>query len=159
MTWASSEKSHTHRLEQLLAAAPTLEGIDAKVQERLVKSAPGDFAALWPEVEHEADAVAHDAEQLLTRRGQTEADALRRILEAQRAAIGKELKGTQLTLFSEAEAVQKEQWDQDRKWMERRLERLAKEIDSEPAELPALYRVATRKLEPVGMVYLWPGTR
>jgi hypothetical protein len=43
--------------------------------------------------------------------------------------------------------------------MERRLDRLAKEIETEPAELPALYRVATRKLEPVGMVYLWPGTR
>ncbi len=154
-----ADRKALDRLEQLLAAAPTLDGIDAKVQERLAKSAAGDFAALWPHVEHEADAVAHDAEQMLARRGATEADALRRILEAQRTAIGKELKGTQLSLFSEAEAAQKEQWDQDRKWMERRLERLAREIESEPAELPVLYKVATRKLEPVGMVYLWPGTR
>jgi len=154
-----ADRKALDRLEQLLAAAPTLDGIDAKVQERLAKSAAGDFAALWPHVEHEADAVAHDAEQMLARRGATEADALRRILEAQRTAIGKELKGTQLSLFSDAEAAQKEQWDQDRKWMERRLERLAKEIESEPAELPMLYKVATRKLEPVGMVYLWPGTR
>ena len=154
-----ADRKALDRLEQLLAAAPTLEGIDAKVQDRLVKSAASDFATLWPHIEHEADAVAHDAEQMLTRRGATEAEALRRILEAQRSAIGKELKGTQLSLFSEGEAAQKEQWDQDRKWMERRLERLAKEIETEPAELPALYRVVTRKLEPVGMVYLWPGTR
>ena len=146
-------------MEQLLAAAPTLEGIDTKVQERLVKSAASDFATLWPHIEHEADAVAHDAEQMLTRRGATEADALRRILEAQRNAIRGELKGTQLPLFGDTDIAQKEQWDQDRKWMERRLERLAKEIETEPAELPALYRVVTRKLEPVGMVYLWPGTR
>jgi hypothetical protein len=124
-----------------------------------VKSAGGDFAALWPHVEHEADAVAHDATRMLERRGQAEAEALRRILDAQRAAISKELKGTQLALFTEAEAAQKEQWEQDRKWMERRLDRLAKEIETEPAELPTLYKVATRKLEPVGMVYLWPGTR
>ncbi len=154
-----ADRKALDRLAQLLAAAPTLDGIDAQVQARLVKSAPGDFAALWPEVEREADAVAHDAVQLLTRRGQTEAEALRRILEAQRAAIGKELAGTQLPLFGDGDVVQKAQWDQDRKWMERRLTRLATEMEREPAELPGLYRVATRKLEPVGMVYLWPGTR
>ncbi len=154
-----ADRKALDRLEQLLAAAPTLEGIDTKVQERLVKSAASDFATLWPHIEHEADAVAHDAEQMLTRRGATEADALRRILEAQRNAIRGELKGTQLPLFGDTDIAQKEQWDQDRKWMERRLERLAKEIETEPAELPALYRVVTRKLEPVGMVYLWPGTR
>jgi ERCC4-related helicase len=154
-----ADRKALDRLEQLLAAAPSLEGIDAKVQERLVRSAPGDFAALWPEVEREADALAHDAAQKLTRRGQSEAEALRRILEAQRSAIGRELQGTQLPLFGDGDALEKTQWDQDRKWMERRLERLAREIETEPAELPELYRVATRKLEPVGMVYLWPGTR
>ncbi len=81
------------------------------------------------------------------------------ITEAQRAAIARELAGTQLPLFGDGDVAQKAQWDQDRKWMERRLERLAAEMEREPAELPALYRVATRKLEPVGMVYLWPGTR
>jgi hypothetical protein len=154
-----ADRKALDRLGQLLAAAPTLDGLDAPVQARLVKSAPGDFAALWPEVEREADAVAHDATQKLTRRGQAEAAALRRILEAQRAAIARELAGTQLPLFGDGDVAQKAQWDQDRKWMERRLERLAAEMEREPAELPALYRVATRKLEPVGMVYLWPGTR
>ena len=154
-----ADRKALDRLEQLLAAAPTLDAIDAKVQERLVKTAGSDFAALWPHIEHEADAVAHDAEKMLERRGQAEGEALRRILEAQRVAISKQLKNTQLTLFTEAEATQKEQWEQDRKWMERRLDRLAKEIEIEPAELPALYKVATRKLEPVGMVYLWPVTR
>ena len=154
-----ADRKARDRLEQLLAAAPTLDGVDARVQERLVKSAPADFAALWPEVEREADAVAHDAAQKLARRGQSEAEALRRILDAQRSAIGRELHGTQLSLFTDHESAEREQWDQDRKWIERRLERLAREIESEPAELPEMYRVATRKLEPVGMVYLWPGTR
>ncbi len=154
-----ADRKALDRLESLLAAAPTLDGIDPKVQARLVKAAPGDFATLWPHIEAEADAVAHDATQDLERRGHAEAEALRRILEAQRAAIGRELKGTQLALFSEAETAQREQWENDRKWMERRLERLAREIETEPSELPGLYRVATRKLEPVGMVYLWPGTR
>ncbi len=130
------------------------------MQKRLAASAAGDFATLWSHIEHEADAIAHDAERLLQRRGEAEAEALRRILTTQQGAIERELRATQLTLrFTEAEAPQQEQRDQDRKWMERRLERLAKEIESEPAELPVLYKVATRKLEPVGMVYLWPGTR
>jgi hypothetical protein len=154
-----ADRKALERLESLLSESPTLEAIEARVQERLLAAAPGDFAALWEHIEHEADAVAHDAEALLERRGLAEATALAGILETQRAAIARELRGTQLPLFTEGEGAQKEQWEQDRKWMERRLERLAKEIETEPAELPALYRVATRKLEPVGMVYLWPGTR
>jgi hypothetical protein len=154
-----ADRKALERLESLLSESPTLEAVEPRVQERLLAAAPGDFAALWSHIEHEADAVAHDAEAMLERRGQAEATALAGILETQRAAIAKELRGTQLTLFTEGEAAQKEQWEQDRKWMERRLERLAREIETEPAELPGLYRVATRKLEPVGMVYLWPGTR
>ncbi|MDP3214036.1 MAG: hypothetical protein Q8S73_08030, partial [Deltaproteobacteria bacterium] len=154
-----ADRKALERLESLLSESPTLDAVEPRVQERLVAAAPGDFAALWSHIEHEADAVAHDAEAMLERRGQAEATALGGILETQRAAIAKELRGTQLALFTEGEAAQKEQWEQDRKWMERRLERLAKEIETEPAELPGLYRVATRKLEPVGMVYLWPGTR
>ena len=154
-----ADRKALERLESLLSESPTLDAVEPRVQERLLAAAPGDFAALWSHIEHEADAVAHDAAAMLERRGQAEATALAGILETQRAAIAKELRGTQLTLFTEGEAAQKEQWEQDRKWMERRLERLAKEIETEPAELPGLYRVATRKLEPVGMVYLWPGTR
>ncbi len=32
-------------------------------------------------------------------------------------------------------------------------------IESEPPELEDLYRVTLRRLEPVGLVYLWPTTR
>jgi hypothetical protein len=154
-----ADRKALERLESLLSESPTLDAVEPRVQQRLLAAAPGDFAALWSHIEHEADAVAHDAAAMLERRGQAEATALAGILETQRVAIAKELRGTQLTLFTAGEAAQKEQWEQDRKWMERRLERLAREIETEPAELPGLYRVATRKLEPVGMVYLWPGTR
>jgi hypothetical protein len=43
--------------------------------------------------------------------------------------------------------------------MQGRLQALERELESEPAEIEALYRVSLQRLEPVGLVYLWPTTR
>ncbi len=43
--------------------------------------------------------------------------------------------------------------------MERRLEAIDRELEKEPDQLKDLYHVVLRRLEPVGMVYLWPETR
>ncbi len=43
--------------------------------------------------------------------------------------------------------------------MHRRLASIDHEIETEPAQIEELYRTVLRRLEPVGMVYLWPETR
>ena len=37
--------------------------------------------------------------------------------------------------------------------------KLAERADTEPAAIADLYRIALRRLEPVGLVYLWPAVR
>ncbi len=43
--------------------------------------------------------------------------------------------------------------------MSARLDQIDREIQTEPREIEALYQVVLRRLEPVGLVYLWPATR
>ena len=43
--------------------------------------------------------------------------------------------------------------------MDDRLASIEKEIEAEPKQIEAIYKVALRRLEPVGLVFLWPETR
>ena len=43
--------------------------------------------------------------------------------------------------------------------MEKRLVEIDRELDSEPDEIRKLYRIALRRMTPVGLIYLWPDTR
>ena len=49
--------------------------------------------------------------------------------------------------------------DADRKYMERRLHAIEREIMEEPEGLKELYQVSLRRLQPVGLVVLWPRNR
>ena len=153
-----TDRKMVDRLDRILRRAPDHPGVSDTVAERLADSAPEDFATLWPHIRDEADSKALEAVRRLAERGAEEAQALRRILEDQRDAIDREL-GRQLLLFTDSEADQKEQFEHDRKYMERRRGAIEQEIETEPAQLEELYQVALKRLEPVGLVYLWPETR
>ncbi|MBN1654424.1 MAG: DISARM system SNF2-like helicase DrmD [Deltaproteobacteria bacterium] len=148
-------------LEELLQQAPDLGHISDMVRSRLRESAAEDFRVLWEHVREEADSLAHEAVQKLKSRGAAEAEALRGILLSQQELIQDKLSGTQLELsFDQSkEREQLRQYQDERKWMEQRLKHIENELESEPAEIEALYKVSVRRLEPVGLVYLWPQTR
>ncbi|MEY4549574.1 MAG: hypothetical protein RL685_5769, partial [Pseudomonadota bacterium] len=144
-------------LEDLLSEPHALEPIPAHIQKRVLAGAAADFAALWPAVKAEAEAKAHEAKQKLTARGEQEAQALARIIEAQRQRIQQ---AQQLSFnFDNPTADETEQLKSERRHMKERLEAIGQELAAEPAELKALYDVALQRLEPVGLVYLWPTTR
>ncbi|HEX2881549.1 MAG TPA: hypothetical protein VHO25_18595, partial [Polyangiaceae bacterium] len=109
-------------------------------------------------VEDEAEDRAHRAAQKLTERGHAEAEALRKILKTQRETIKKTL-SSQLSLFEELSADERKQWQNDKEHMSARLDAIDREIETEPKEIEALYKVSLQRLEPVGLVYLWPTTR
>ena len=69
------------------------------------------------------------------------------------------LEGRQLSLFGEFSIDEKKQWENEKEHMRGRLVAIDREVESEPAEIEALYRVTLQRLEPVGLVYLWPTTR
>lgn len=146
-------------LDEVLRGCPDLD-VSPRVQERLLASAGADFATLWPHIQDEADARAHAASQKLTDRASIEAEALRTILTSQRQAILDVLRGVQVAFdFAETDRDQRRQYEDDRKHMEQRLLAIDREIEVEPGQIQELYQVVLRRLEPVGMIYLWPSTR
>ncbi|MBX3270370.1 MAG: DISARM system SNF2-like helicase DrmD [Sandaracinaceae bacterium] len=148
-------------LEQILAESPTLDGISDALRARVLAAAPRLFARLWDTVRADADAEALAATQKLLARGRQESEALRELLERQRNAIVAAIdERHQLAFeFTPAEEEQRRQFADDEKHMHDRLVSLQLELEREPAQLEALYRVALHRLEPVGLVVLWPETR
>ena len=158
-------KAHAAALDNLSRLLreldPDAKPLAKKVAATLVAEARGDFAALWPEVQTEAESVAHEASAKLEARARTEATALATLLEEQRAAISAELgRRRQLGFeFSESERAEREQYEADEVHMAQRLAAIDRELETEPAQVRSLYQVALQRLEPVGLVYLWPETR
>jgi len=164
----AAEQKVRDRLDRLFRELPGAgdpkAALPAGIQARLAATAAADFAALWPHVRDEADARVHEAERKLNDRAAKESTDLRRLLEAQRSAIRETLKASpQLTLTLTPqvprEREQIRQIDEDRAWQERRLVEIDRELTTEPAAVAGLYKIALRRLEPVGLVYLWPETR
>jgi hypothetical protein len=156
-----ADRKAVELLEQVLTEAPSLEGVSELVQSKLVAAAPAVFSSLWRHIHDEADAAAHEAERKLVQRGAEESQALRGILAAQRASITAEVaKRAQLTFADLGlDKREQDQWAKEKQYMGDRLVAIERELEREPAQIEALYRVALRRLEPVGLVFLWPETR
>jgi hypothetical protein len=158
-------KAQVQALEHLARLLRELDPEDRplakKTQALLAGHAADDFAALWPVIQDEADAVAHDAGAKLAARARDESTALAKLLTEQRAAIRRELdsRRQQGFAFTEAQREEREQYEADETHMARRLDAIDRELTTEPAQIRSLYQVSLRRLEPVGLVYLWPGTR
>lgn len=155
---AALERLETH----LERSRPSLDAFGHTIQSELVRRAPRDLSQLLAALREEADAEAVSVEQRLAARAEEEATALRRILDTQRRAIDEALGGSQLRLAlgtTEADKRAAKQIARDRQHLERRRELLEEEIEREPQELAAIYRVLLRRFEPVGLVYLYPQMR
>ena len=70
-------------------------------------------------------------------------------------AAERELDAAQLLLFEDDE---RKQLRLDRAHRARRLAELEREIEEEPRRLEEGYRTVASRLDPVGLVYLWPVT-
>ena len=161
---SAADRAAVAQLEQLLAESPTLDAVNAATRERLRASAEHDFKTLWQHVEHEAEDVTHRAEEMLKRRGREESAALKKILETQRAGIVKRLGArAQVEISFDGEERDKrdakKQLLDEMNYLEGRVKTIEKDIESEPAQIEALYEMRRRRLEPVGLVYIWPETR
>ncbi|MCB9520314.1 MAG: helicase [Myxococcales bacterium] len=152
-------KSEVLALLDASLASPRLSGVPDGVRDRLKQHAPRDVSELHPHLERRAAAVAERSEKELARRGEQEARAMREILQNQKERIERENaraieESKQLTLgFSDAET---RQFRANQRHWEQRLRALDGEIETEPARVRDNYVVRGSRLEPVGLVYLWP---
>ena len=131
------------------------------IERRLLDTAARDIEELLPQLEPRADELAARAEEKLRERGKREARDLRETLERQRKRVLDELakhdkEFSQLTLgFNEEET---RQFESDVRAWRRRLEQFDSDLVTEPDRIREFYEVRARRVEPVGLVYLWPET-
>lgn len=128
--------------------------VDPAVEQKLQSAAPQDVEDLLPHLKARADTVTSSAKEVLGNRGRLEAEAMRRIIEDQRKRILAKKEEPQMLLpFDKMELLQLEE---ERKDWDKRLKAIGREVDEEPARILKSYEVQAHRVEPIGVVYLWP---
>ena len=130
-----------------------------EVQQRLLAAAQQDISELRPQLKPRARELASRAQEQLRARGEREGRDLRRVLERQQDRVSKELarhesESAQLTLgFSDDE---RRQLESDMRSWKVRLKQFSRDLEEEPNRIRNFYNVRATRIEPVGLVYLWP---
>lgn len=117
-----------------------------------------DIADLVPTLEKIATARLKTVSVQLDKRGDEEAKSLTALLEGQKSRIAKaagNVDPKQLTLPGVGEDERRERAADRRHWATR-LAGLERELREEPQRLQKSYEVRAHRIEPVGLVYLWP---
>jgi superfamily II DNA or RNA helicase len=132
------------------------------VQHKLLDGTQRDIEELLPQLEPRAEEAARLATDRLAARGEREANDLRSTLEQQQRRVRDELAKyenkdfEQLTLKFDDD--HKRQLEADLKSWRTRLEQFGHDLEREPVRIRDFYKVQATRIEPVGLVYLWPET-
>ena len=147
-------------LEQSLAGRPDRTPHDV-IRARLLAAAPRDIEELLPQLAPRAEEIGELATRRLRERGEREARDLDETLRRQRERIVEELdrhegRFTQIALdFDEDE---RRQLQSNMRYWRTRLDQFDRDLKQEPGRIRAFYEVQAKRVEPVGLVYLWPET-
>jgi superfamily II DNA or RNA helicase len=126
------------------------------VRASFAEAAAHDVDQLLPALAQRAESAAKRAEEELGKRAAREGGEMVKVLEAQRARILQHRAEPQLELkFNE---IEKRQQASERAYWERRLTTIDTEITAEPERIARGYQVRATRLDPLGLVYLWPRT-
>lgn len=171
-------------LQEALAEADT-GSLPVPGTSRFQALAQEHVEALLPLLQQQSEAALREATALLNQRATTEADALKEVLRSQRKRINATLRQRTRELakldrkVAEADptalipglaeqidvpaldleklsSLERKQLAADQRHWARRLETIEAELSSEPRRIQDSYRVVTHRLEPAGLVYLWP---
>lgn len=131
------------------------------IRRKLHASAPRDVEDLLPQLELRAEEMAAAAIEKLRQRGEREERELRETLERQRDRVRTELAKTEPRLEQLRFDFTDEEWRQveaDVRSWRGRLAQFERDLETEPQRIREFYEVRTPRVEPVGLVYLWPET-
>jgi len=130
------------------------------IQEKLRSAAPEDIRQLLPHLEERGQRLAEEARGALEKRAAQEADAMKKILEQQKRRVSEKLKDqegdNQLRMGFALEEQRQLESDQ-RHWV-KRLVAIDRELAEEPQRIRGIYDMKAQRIEPIGLVYLWPVT-
>jgi ERCC4-related helicase len=151
------ESGEEKTLNQLEAALYDAREVPKTVATRIQALIEKDIADLLPTLEKIATERLVSVGAQLVKRGEEEAQSLSDLLDLQRTRIAKAAQAfdpNQLTLDLMPE--ERREREADRRHWAGRLTRLERELRDEPKRLRDSYEVRAHRLEPVGLVYLWP---
>ncbi len=158
--YSEDTESKTLELLETSFAQARHQAVPAPAQARLIHTAERDVSELLPHLEARAAELAQKATEELTARGEKEAKELTAIIEAQRSRIEASIKThddrQQRLEFDGEDELERRQRDVDRKHWDKRLSAIDEELTSQPAQIKAGYAVKAKRVEPIGLVYLWP---
>jgi superfamily II DNA or RNA helicase len=143
--------------ESLLPKArPTVSDV---MQGRLREAAARDVEELLPHLKTQGRELAEGAKMLLARRADREAQDMREILELQKKRVtetAERFRDPQRMLNFASD--EQRQLESNKRHWEKRLAAIDRELATEPERIRAVYDVKAQRIEPVGLVYLWPVT-
>jgi hypothetical protein len=154
---ALGEAGEENTLNQLEAALRQACEAPPAAVERIRRLVSRDIADLVPGLQTIAAERLDVIRAELLGRGEEEAKSLADLLEQQRERIARaaaDFNPQQLSLDLVPE--ERREREADRKHWTERLIRLENEVREEPKRLRESYEVRAHRLEPVGLVYLWP---
>ena len=165
---AFAKDAEANTLELLEAALDQARVPNETIQRRLLDAAARDIAELRPQLEPRAAAHAETAIRQLQQRGEREKRSLHATLTDHRKRVRTELARhqrdfTQLIMEFDTDDDRQRRLDTDqlqanmRHW-QRRLDQFDDDLQREPARVRDFYEVRVQRVEPVGLVYLWPET-
>jgi hypothetical protein len=139
--------------------APGCARIPEEVKKRLLAGAKRDMEDLAALLEDRGEELRKELEKALRERGTIESKAMRDILQKQSRRIEKRLAESERPQMSFAfNDDEKQQLAADQRHWQKRLQELKSETDTEPERIKRAFKIKARRLEPVGLVYLWPVT-
>lgn len=146
-------------LRQLQDALQTGIAAGDAVSARIAPWVHRDVEDLKRHIETRAEASRLRAAGQLSENGAREAEALQELLVRQLARIERERTTDdprQLTFnLPQKEELQRQA---DRRAWEHKIERLRSELAKEPDKVRESYEVRAQRLDPIGLVYLWPAS-
>ncbi len=138
---------------------PTLTDVPPVLLSQFQAHVSQDVAELMSHLQNRSDTLKDRAIRQLNQRGEEEAKAMVKLLQAQKESIEKELPNKQRMIrqlaleFSEAE---RRQFNLDEQFMKDRLSKISQELHTEPQRIREAFAVKADRTEPVGIVYLYP---
>ncbi len=123
---------------------------------QLQESAPRDVRELLPQLEARGAEYAKDAIASLAKRAEAEAKIMREILETQKKHIEDTVTRHDREQLKFDFEEERRQLESNRRYWSQRLAALEDELRTEPDRIRDLYDVRAQRIEPVGLIYLWP---
>ena len=166
------DKKEALALLERSLVSPHLLNVPTVVQERLRSAVSKDVLELVPHLDRRAKDLTARAIRKLRARGEGEAKAMVDILLSQKKRIASRkaeretnpktnpqqpVLPMEMTEAPTAKA-EKRQLAADRRHWTKRLQMIETEIEEEPEKIRASYEVKATRVEPVGLVYLWPAS-